>query len=106
MSEAEIYRLIFMMIFAVGVGTIFRVKYLLRKHYPQKHDEIYGASIFEYSVNNSKKIMRFSMCKNEWDFVRNEKLLFWLHIYRWTSFVFYFMIFCSIMYLFILTAVT
>ena len=103
--NAEILQLIFIAMFIVGVFTLFRVKYLLKKSYPEQHDEIYGSSLLEYSASNSIKIVRFSLFKKEWGFVQDNKLLFWLRFYRFVSIVFYSFIFFSVMYMVIMVII-
>lgn len=99
MSDTEILKMIFIGVFIMGVLTLFRVKYLLRKYYSAQHDEIFGSSLLEYSASNSLKVVRFSLLKREWEFVKNDKLLFWLRIYRIISIIFYSIIFLAIMYM-------
>jgi len=105
MFDIEILKLIFIGVFVVGVLSLFRVKYLLRKYYFAQHDEIFGGSLLEYSASNSLKIIRFSLFKREWGFVQNDKLLFWLHLYRVISVIFYSIIFCAVMYMVIMVVV-
>ncbi len=97
--NAEILQLIFIAVFIVGVLTLFRVKYLIKKNYPEQHNEIFGNSLLEYSAGNSIKIVRFSLSKKEWSFVQEEKLLTWLRFYRVISLIFYSIIFFAVMYI-------
>ncbi len=98
MLDADILKLIFISIFVTGVITLFRVKYLLKKFYMDKHDELFGKSLMEYSASNSIRVVRFSLLKGEWDFIHNDKLLFWLKLYRIISIIFYSIIFFALMY--------
>lgn len=100
--NAEIFQLIFIGMFIVGVLTLSRMKYLLKKSYPEQHNEIFGGSLLEYSASNSIKIVRFSLFKKEWGFIQDNKLLFWLHLYRFISIVFYSFIFFAVMYMVIM----
>lgn len=65
------------------------VKSLVKRYYPAQHDEIYGKSWLDNSPSQSLKVIRFSLSRSQWGFVENEKLLFWLHIYRAVSVLFY-----------------
>lgn len=105
MFDTEILKLIFIGIFVMGVFTLFRVKYLLRKFYVDKHDELFGKSLMEYSASNSVKVVRFSLLKKEWGFVQNDKLLFWLKLYRIISIVFYSIILFAVMYMAVMVVI-
>jgi hypothetical protein len=97
--NAELLQLIFIAVFIVGVVTLFRVKYLLKKSYPEQHNEIFGNSLLDYSASNSIKIVRFSLSKKEWEFIQEGKLLAWLRFYRFISLIFYSIIFFAVMYM-------
>ena len=103
--NAEVLQLIFIAIFIVGVLTLFRVKYLLKKNYREQHNEIFGNSLLEYSASNSMKIVRFSLFKKEWGFVQEEKLLTWLRFYRLISLIFYSVIFFAVMYMVVMVII-
>jgi hypothetical protein len=75
--------------FFVCAFILFRVKYLVKKIYPKQHDEIYGRTLIEYSPAHAIKIIRFSLFKKEWLFVTDQTLVFWLHMYRAVSLIFY-----------------
>jgi hypothetical protein len=96
---ADILKLIFISVFLIGAFTLFRVKYLLRKYYANKHNEIFGKSLMEYNSSNSVKIVRFSLSRKEWEFVENDTLLFWLKIYRAVSITFYSIILVALLYM-------
>ncbi len=98
-DTAEILKLIILSIFVTGVFTLFRVKYLLRKYYLDKHNEIFGRSLMEYSPSNSVKVIRFSLSREEWEFIDNDSLIFWLKIYRAVSILFYSIILIALLYL-------
>lgn len=91
--------IIYFSVFSVGVFMYFRVKYLVRKYYKEKHAEIYGESLLDHSVKDSIKVIYFSLSKSEWDFVKNDKLMFWLKAYRLISIIFYLFVFCGLIYL-------
>lgn len=99
MLDAEMLKLIFVLLFMIGVFTLFRVKYLLKKYYVDKHNDIFGKSLLGYSPSNSVKVVRFSLSRKEWRFIDNVTLLFWLKIYRAVSIIFYSFIFIALLYM-------
>lgn len=103
--NAEVLRFIFIVIFIVGVLALFRVKYLLKREYPEQHDEIFGGSLFEYSANRSINIIRFSLYKKKWGFVKDKRILSWLGFYRVISLIFYSIIMLFVIYMLLMVLI-
>lgn len=105
MFDAEIIKFFYVGIFVAGVLVFFRVKYLIKKYYPSKHDDIFGKSLFEYSASNSMKIISFSLSKKNWRFIREPEILFWLKLYRGISLIFYSIIVLAVVYMIVVVVI-
>lgn len=98
-------KILFISVFITGILILFRVKFLLKKYYPVKHDELFGKNIIDHSVSTSIRFIRFSLIKNEWGIIDNNKLLFWLRIYRVVAMIFYGIGVCGLIYMLFIIAI-
>lgn len=98
-------KILFICVFIIGVSIYFRVRFLLKKYYPEKYLELFGKSIADHSIGTSIRFIRFSLSKNAWEIIDNNKLLFWLRIYRLVSLIFYGVVVCTVLYMLILITI-
>lgn len=83
------FEYIFVGLFVLGVLLFFRVKFLLKKLYPEIHNKLFSKNLASHSVDTSFKFVRFSLRKSEWKNITNTKLLLWLEIYRVIAVIYY-----------------
>ena len=75
--------------FAISIIVYFRVKYLLRKLYPEKHDAIFAKSIVDHSIGSSISFVRFTFKESEWDPISDPLVLRWLRINKILATIYY-----------------
>lgn len=94
----DIIEMVYASAFIVAFVVIFRIKYLLKKHYLDIHNELFGNSLVEFSPRNSLRIARFTLLRSEWKSITNQGLIYWLLLYRVLSIFIYIMILFAVLY--------
>ena len=85
----ELFITLLISTFAISIIVYFRVKYLLRKLYPEKHDAIFAKNIMEHSVGSSMSFARFTFKESEWRPISNPLVLRWLRINKIVAAIYY-----------------
>ena len=96
----ETFHLVLKALFVVALVAIFRVKFLLKKDYLKQHNELFGQSIFEYSMSKSINATRFMFSKSKWEFVQERKTLTWLKFNRFMLSLYGLYFFGGLLYIF------
>ena len=87
--QATVFKYALLAIFASLAVSMLRVKSLLRKIHLAEHDRIYGKSWLDSSPASTWRVIKFSLSKNQWSFVNDATLMWWLHCYRTSSILFF-----------------
>lgn len=96
------FKVIFIAIFIIAIPIYFRVRFLLKKYYPELYLEICGKRVTEHSMALSLRFIRFSLFESEWESIDNNTMLFWLKVYRLVSVIYYGLIVGGVIYFFFL----
>ncbi len=101
-TNADIYFIIFLALFIVGVGATSRIKYLLKKSYPEQHNKVFGKSLREHSISKSIRGACLLFSKTEWEFVQDNEIKAWLRFYRFISLTYILYVFIALISLIVI----
>ena len=82
---AVFYLLLILM--ATSMAITYRIKYLLKKNYPEQHKEIYDKLFPDIPFITAIKNFRFSLFRKEREFIQNKEIIAWLKFDRLISLI-------------------
>jgi ABC-type uncharacterized transport system permease subunit len=85
----EIISTIYLMHWIALLVLYILIRSKMKKLYPVNHQEIYGKTLADHSINKSIRFLKFSINKSQWSFISDLNLLktLTLHMYIAISFI-------------------